>query len=165
MPKNQTEHQARIEDFMLKARQTLPDKPTVPDDKTCILRAKLILEEAMETVRALGVSPVYVFKVDVAGVNIPPFQIDISKIAQKDFQFAKTAEADIVEVADGCADISVVTIGTLSAFGIHDKPILEAVDQNNLEKFGVGHSWRDDNKLIKPANHKPPNIKEVLDLM
>ena len=161
--KNQTPHQARIEEFMLKARQTVPNKPTIPDDKVCILRAKLIYEEAMETIRALGVSPVYVFKVEAAGVNIPPFQIDISKVSQKDIQFDKTGETDMVEVADGCADISVVTVGTLSAFGIHDDPILKAVDQNNLDKFGEGHSWRSDGKLQKPANHKKVDLQAVLD--
>ena len=46
---------SRIREFMQKANQETPSEVTIPDEETRILRAKLIVEEALETVRALGV--------------------------------------------------------------------------------------------------------------
>jgi predicted HAD superfamily Cof-like phosphohydrolase len=68
----------------------------------------------------------------------------------------------MIEVADGCADVSVVTIGTLSACGIADKPLLKEVDESNLRKFGPGYSKREDGKWIKPPDWKVPDIAKVL---
>ena len=68
----------------------------------------------------------------------------------------------MVEVIDGCCDISVVTIGTLISCGVPDESFLVEVDQNNLDKVKNG-TIRDDGKLIKPKDHKPPRIQEILD--
>jgi len=40
---------------MQQAGQETPSKPTIPDEATRLLRARLILEEALETISALGV--------------------------------------------------------------------------------------------------------------
>ncbi|RME74113.1 MAG: hypothetical protein D6785_16225, partial [Planctomycetota bacterium] len=69
----------------------------------------------------------------------------------------------LVEIADGCADIMVVTTGTLSACGISDIPLQEEVDQNNLSKFGPGGYEREDGKWVKPPDHKPPKILKILE--
>jgi hypothetical protein len=51
-----TQHQLRIEEMMRKAEQGLPQVPTAPSIDVRLLRAKLILEEAIETIRkGLGV--------------------------------------------------------------------------------------------------------------
>ena len=63
---------------------------------------------------------------------------------------------DVVKVADGCGDLSVVTIGTLSACGIADEPILETIDANNLMKFAPGHRIDEFGKLIKPQELSEP---------
>lgn len=140
-------HQQRVEAFMKKAKQDVPNTPTIPSEAVRILRAKLIWEEVMELINdGLGVRPV-----PVAGGSKP---------GEVEFECFKPA--DIVLVADGCADISVVNTGCLSAFGISDMSILDEVDENNLAKFGEGHSWREDGKLIKPPNHQTPNFKKVL---
>lgn len=140
-----TVHQQKIEQFMRLAKQDVPLSPEIPSDEVIKLRASLILEETLETLKALGVS-VYFDGIDITTQKV------------KDFEIAKEKETNIVEVADGCADISVVTIGTLSAFGIPDQGLLDMVDDNNLEKFGEGHRIREDGKLIKPPNHRPPDI-------
>lgn len=144
-----SEHQRRVDDFMDEARQQLPERPTVPSEEVRLLRAKLILEEAMETLQALGVS-------------ITAVGDDATEMAPVKFNFHASHKPDLIEIADGCADLSVVTIGTLSACGIDDKELFEAVDQNNLDKFGPGHSIREDGKLVKPPGHKPPDIAGVL---
>ena len=49
-----TAHYDRVKAFMQKVGQDTPEGAAVPDEKTRILRAKLILEEALETVEALA---------------------------------------------------------------------------------------------------------------
>lgn len=139
-----TPHQKRIEKFMRLAKQQVPDCPTIPEPEILRLRAALILEEAMETIDALGCEVL---------VN-NTFSLEKGK-----YCIINTHKPSLEEIADGCADISVVTIGTLSACGLPDKKLLEMVDKNNLDKFGEGHSFRSDGKLIKPEGHQPPDIK------
>jgi predicted HAD superfamily Cof-like phosphohydrolase len=146
---NQTKHQFRVELLMRCAKQAVPLKPVLPDLKVRHLRAKLILEEALETINALG------FKAEV--------------YEDGDTYLTRNDETISLEgIADGCADISVVTIGALSACGIQDNPILEEVDGNNLLKFGPeailnGAHWNADGKWVKPKNHPAPRISEVLE--
>lgn len=150
----QTEHQQRVEKFMKLAKQDVPDKPTLPEVKTRELRARLILEEALETINALGFK---VFSVNDVGLNNPigPKSFRLNVIPDKTL--------DLVEIIDGCLDISVVNIGTLSACGVKDKLLLEEVDNNNLAKFGPGSYIDEYGKLRKPPNHQPPNIKALLE--
>lgn len=131
-----TEHQQRIDDFMRLAGQALPEDPALPSKEILLLRAKLILEEALETIDALG------FHMMPLG-DLQPNE----------------KPADLVLAIDGCADLSVVTIGTLSALGVDDEPVLRLVDANNLAKFGIGGHRREDGKWVKPENHKPPDIE------
>lgn len=140
-----TIHQARVAKFMQLAGQELPTSPMIPDANTRLLRARLILEEAFETVRALGFQPmVERYKIDADTVELDPIP------------------PDLIQIADGCADISVVTVGTLLACGIQDEPLLAAVDRSNLEKFAPGATRRADGKWLKPPDWKAPDIASVL---
>lgn len=152
---NLTPHAQRVLAFMFRANQSPPPTPTMPDEKTRILRAKLIFEEAMETINALGVT----VSVPARGPDASPDPISVNEAPHF---FDATHEPCFDEIVDGCADVSVVTIGTLLACGVEDAPILELVDQNNLAKFGPGHSYREDGKLVKPPGHKPPDILKAL---
>ncbi|QXD16343.1 hypothetical protein GQ464_005160 [Rhodocaloribacter litoris] len=148
-----TPHYQRVREFMQKAGQETPDVPTVPDAETRLLRAKLILEEALETVKALGV-----------GVRVTTddgTEVDFNHVDHLDF--VAQGEADLEGVVDGCADISVVTIGTLIAFGIDDEPVLEEVDRANLRKFAPGSYRREDGKWMKPPGWTPPDILGVIE--
>lgn len=145
---------------MLRARQEVPLTPSWPDIDTRVLRARLILEECLETVTALGCN--IMVPVDSgAGAYFVEIKHDDVKITPSHIQPKGTPE-DLVEVADGCCDIRVVTTGTLSACGLADGVIQQEVDQNNLEKFKPGHMFREDGKLIKPPNHKKPNLHRFL---
>ena len=55
MCKDKTAHQLRIEDFMTKAGQKIPESPTVPPKEVLLLRAKLIMEECLEVLEELDV--------------------------------------------------------------------------------------------------------------
>jgi hypothetical protein len=59
-------HQQRVEKFMALANQEVPSRPTMPDEKTRRFRAKIILEEALETIKGLG------FSVDYCVDDYPP---------------------------------------------------------------------------------------------
>lgn len=141
-----TPHFLRIREFMQNAGQDTPSTVTIPDDETRILRAKLILEEALETVTALGVTAT------VAPESNGKLERNTS------LAFSITGEPDLEEIVDGCADISVVTIGTLIAFGVDDEPILEEVDKANLRKFAEGSYRREDGKWMKPPGWTKPDI-------
>ena len=142
-----TPHYARVKEFMQKVGQDTPEGAVIPDEKIRILRAKLILEEALETVAAMGVT------VHVGG----------QEVAEEELVYAAPNDVDLKEVVDGCADISVVTIGTLIAFGVDDEPVLEEVDASNLRKFGAGSYRREDGKWMKPPGWTPPDIMGAID--
>lgn len=117
-------HQRRIEQFMKKAGREVPDKPKCPPSAIRQLQARLIWENAMKVIKALGVG------VTISEERDAVFITDKCKI-----NFSPAFPVDLAEIADSCADTSVAAIGTLSACGIHDLPILRAVDQSNLAKF------------------------------
>lgn len=136
-----SKHQLRIEQLMLRAGQELPISPSVVNLNRH-LRAKLIIEEALELIE-LGLG------LQVQDSMGMPLRAEEILLVPK-------SEPDIIEIIDGCADVSVVTIGTASAVGVDMTPILEIVDNNNLMKFGPGGYRRDDGKWIKPENHPCP---------
>lgn len=151
---HKSSHQQHVESFMLRARQDVPVTPTIPSVRVRVLRAKLILEEALETIEALGVT--VSMHTLAGGIN------HINKHRDLDYMAMPDEEFDLVEVIDGCCDIKVVTTGTLSACGIPDEPFQQLVDANNLSKFGPGHTFRQDGKIVKPPGHEPPPILAAL---
>lgn len=147
----QTLHQLRVERFMLKAAQDVLTRPCQPTTEVRMLRAKLILEECLETINALGV----MFEVnEVEGAEGPRSTFSLVDMGEDTF--------DMVEVADGCADIKVVTTGTLSACGIKDAFLQALIDRSNLAKFSPGGYKREDGKWIKPPDWKKPDIGGLL---
>lgn len=150
-------HYQRVVKFMQLAGQVVSLTPTTPDHDIRLLRAKLILEEALETIEALGfrVSTKPYEEQSDEGNGAEPVTMDNVNITS-------SFKPDLVEIADGCADLMVVTTGTLIACGIHDMPLQELVDQNNLDKFGPGGYRRPDGKWVKPAGHRPPDIAGLL---
>ena len=133
-----TKESQNVKKFMLAFKQECPSKPIQIDEKTAKLRAKLILEEAFETiVKGLGLEVV----ISDGGINgdftenfvtLTESVVD-KKLWQVDF--LKFKEVDLVELADGVSDVLVVTEGTAIACGIDSEPIHEAVSNSNLSKF------------------------------
>jgi predicted HAD superfamily Cof-like phosphohydrolase len=149
-----SQHYELVAQFMRMAKQEVPDAPFEPSPAVRLLRAKLILEEAMETCAALGVS-----------ITHQLVEEGEEKDALLDFDalhFTADGEFNLAEVVDGCCDIKVVTTGTLVAVGVKDQEAQQVVDFNNLLKFGVGHTLRADGKLVKPPGHLAPDIERVI---
>lgn len=147
-----SEHGKRVLEFEHLCRSEIPTAPTMPSEKVRRLRARLILEEAFETVEALGFRP----------VKHPAAEKSLTAL---DFlsEWTESCEPDLEEIADGCADVRVVCTGTLVRCGIEDKELQEAVDQANLNKFKGEYSYSDTGKLIKPSDWRPPDIAGILE--
>lgn len=121
--------------------------PTSPDEvkvKSPELRAKLILEEAIETVEALVGT----------GALLPMLMK-----AHNDHMHRDRAP-DLVEVLDGMCDLLYVTYGTAEDIGIDLEPFFDEVHRSNMAK--AGGEKRADGKMQKPAGWTPPDLVEVL---
>ncbi len=125
----------------------------MPDSKTRLLRAKLIMEEAIETIQSLGVE---------MQPSMSAQFLDMDAIT-----FVESSAGSLVKVVDGCCDIAVVTTGTLSACGVGDIVPQRLVNEANLRKFGPGGQLRSDGKWIKPPDFVGPDrlIQEYLERM
>lgn len=149
-----SEHYELVEQFSRMAGQQVLKCPGEPSAATRVLRAKLILEEALETIAALGVT---VWTHDPESVRTYRLTPEFISKYEADKPF------DLEQVVDGCCDIKVVTTGTLVAIGVKDEEPQRVVDFNNLLKFGPGHTFRADGKLVKPPGHPAPDITTALE--
>ncbi|WP_406698535.1 hypothetical protein V5E97_06600 [Singulisphaera sp. Ch08] len=69
-------------------------------------------------------------------------------------------DKNLVEVADGLADLIYVAIGTAVAFGIDLRPVWDEVHGSNMAK--AGGEKREDGKRLKPPGWTPPDIALIL---
>lgn len=159
-PQTETAHGFAVRAFALLAGQNIPTKPTEPSLSEKILRARLILEEAIETIQeGLGLDivvdgnllPLKPFKQEVCPIELP--------ISERPF--------DLRAVVDGVLDVNVVSTGTLYACGVHHTGEMELeVNANNIMKFdatGDGHR-NEHGKWIKPSNHPEPKLDILLEM-
>ena len=84
-------------------------------------------------------------------------------------EFEETAKAfedeDLVEVADGLADMVWVIMGMCNSVGIDFDKIWEEVKSSNMSKFADGKFIKNDaGKIMKPDTYFKPNIKKALGL-
>lgn len=132
-----------VSKFMQAGFQSVSIIPHIPSAIIRRLRAKLIMEEAIETANALG------------------FQVRFTRV--RDFELDDVLPFDLIGVADGCADLKVVTVGTEIACGINGKPVFIEVMRSNMTKDFSG-AKRPDGKILKGPTYEPPNIEAVLKL-
>jgi predicted HAD superfamily Cof-like phosphohydrolase len=108
------------------------------------LTAKLVLEEALEFVEALGFT-----------VNLSNGEINLHG----------ELPTNLVEAADAIGDILVVTYGAANRLGIRAYPIFQEVQRSNMSKVGPdGKVIRreGDRKVLKPESYFPPDIESEL---
>ena len=72
---------------------------------------------------------------------------------------------DMVEVADALADLLYVVYGAGHAFGIDLDDSFREVHVSNMSKLSEDGKpiYREDGKVMKGPNFKPPALQEVLD--
>lgn len=143
---------------MLRARQEVPLSPSWPSIEVRELRARLILEECLETIAALGVT----LSVTCEDSGFKYQKAITFKDIKRTGQEMKGTREELIEIVDGCCDVAVVTTGTLSAFGVGDMLVQGCVNDNNLAKFRPGHRIDEGGKLIKPPDHKAPKLGELI---
>lgn len=124
-----TKEQKAVQRFMSNFGQNLPERPTLLDEETSSLRARLTLEEAFEKItKGLGLT---VTIIDDFGGEA---KISEAGLKQVSFAFQKVKETDLVELADGIADVTFVNLGDACAAGIDMEPIDAEVARSNDSK-------------------------------
>jgi hypothetical protein len=136
-PMIESDHLKRVRAFMKKAGQKIGSPVDEPSLRCRRRQAELIAEEAGECIGGLGF--VFTWQVDEAAEGF-----------------------NLVEAVDGALDLRVVSTGVLVMLGLPDVDLQELVDENNLAKFGPGHSWDANGKLIKPDDHEAPDIASAI---
>ncbi len=81
-------------------------------------------------------------------------------------------EGNLTEVADACADLVYVVIGTAIAYGIDLRPIWDAVQRANMQKVPYSEELAAEcaktgvkipvGKVMKPPGWRPPDIAGLL---
>ena len=127
--------QSQVEEFHRAMGIVVGDKPELRER---VLRARLVHEEAMELVTALGCRVV-----DGQVVDAPDIQ------------------PDFVEAIDAMADTIYVVMGTAVSAGIDLEPFYNEVQKTNLAKLGGPVDGG--GKIGKPPGWKPPQIAEILE--
>lgn len=146
-----SEHQDWVQTFMRAVEQGVPDVPSLkefPFD----LRIGLILEEALEFVKACG----YVVDVETQDGFVELFGMDFIRLK-------RDSDPDFVEMLDALGDLLYVVYGAASSTGVDIDPIFEEIHRTNMNKLGGGVR-ESDGKRLKPEGWQPPRLKRLLDL-
>ena len=119
------------------------------------LRARLILEEAVETVVAL-----VGLKQAVTMVSDEWDSLRLEYLHPDDDEVSEREEPNLVEVIDGLCDTIVVCLGTAEDIGIDLEPFYDEVMKTNMAKAGGPIDKH--GKMLKPPGWAPPDIAGVL---
>ena len=144
-----------------------PEVPIEPEVADRERRLRLILEEFIELIEAMG----FEFSDSVGFFTIHNLEL----------RHIPGSRYDLVETADALADLNVVVNGTALEFGIPQRAIDYEVYQSNLSKIpaggtaiknGVTEGYREGEagyqadkpvgKILKPESYVPANIPAVL---
>lgn len=149
-----------------KEQQILPPY-TIGDEEQRLLSARLILEEALETIRGLGFVPSASYD---AGCYEPCPDINHFRFGKTDSRWEPEkgqidfeVEPDLEKIIDGCADTIYVAIRCLTQMGVPDLPHLLEVCKANDAKFPDGKAIIDPKtgKYLKPAGWVAPDHKRI----
>lgn len=116
------------------------------------VRAKLIMEEAVETCAALGFT---------VNASIDEEGIPGERVYREVQRFSKRyTEPNLIEAIDGLCDLLYVIFGAAVTMGIDLEPFYAEVHRANMTKGGGG--VRADGKILKPAGWQPPDHENIL---
>lgn len=131
-----------------------PERPCVPEEGVARRRIRLIAEEFFEVLKAAfgGQDGAYGDLVSLGAAEATVMSI----IA------CGALNVDLVEFADGLADLEYVCEGAFLGFGIDSRPVHTEVQRSNMAKKGGGK--REDGKSLKPEGWTPPDIKSIIEM-
>ena len=149
-------YQQAVHDFHVAMNQPHPDHATL-EDYPFELRAKLILEEALEFVQASGL---YVYAGDGNNTLV---ELN-SKVPECKIDFAPGKQPpDWPEMVDALCDLLYVVFGAAVSMGVDLDPFFDAVHKANMLK-STG-PVREDGKRLKPPGWTPPDIAGLLEAL
>ncbi len=120
--------QTQVAQWMIKFGQNVRNTPTIPPLEERKLRAKLILEEALETIAGLGIKPI-----------AKSYDETMANLSHESIYFIfvehELTQPSLIAIADGIADSLVVQLGTAVACGIDIMPVFDEVMRSNDSKL------------------------------
>ena len=147
-----TKEQQKVKEWMQKFGQETPEKPCIPSRDICKLRAKLNLEETLEGCLALGMLGLHL-KEQAQFIDFRKLK-EIVKSPETAWSYC---EPNLTEIADFCADSSVVGYcGTAVACGLDMEPIFDEVVRSNDSK-----RWTLKEKLRAPLDYSITNVTSM----
>jgi predicted HAD superfamily Cof-like phosphohydrolase len=123
-------------------------RPGIPPYDRIRLRAKLVIEEALEVVGALLGHDESQTRALVA-LNCQAIDMELDP------------RPDLKKVAKELADLEYVTLGTALEMGLPSQEIFDATHENNLTE--VSGPRRADGKIGKPDGYLPVDLGPILD--
>ena len=123
MEKNYTP-MSDVAELMVTYEQAMPDSPTIPSREILLLRARLVIEEALEFVKAAGCSVRFDSYIE------PDGRIRKEAVVSVD----EKVTPNLVEMVGGLGDILVVTYGSAAALGVNMQPVWNEIQRSNLSK-------------------------------
>lgn len=150
-------HDTPVREFHEAFGQPVVWHPTVPPLDRRILRAKLIFEEFLEYLDASGLG--MIFNTKDKNPQAQFFEI----INNPD---GTRRQPDMIEAADGLADLRYVVDGSNLEWGFPGSKILREVHRSNMSKLGEDGKpiRREDGKVLKGPHFTPPDIASILEL-
>lgn len=146
--------QDRVKEFHLATNSPAPESIDLGSVRI-ELRAKLIIEEAIETVEAMG------YRVSVRPVRTTRGVATEASLIRVRMVGGGYKKPNWPEVIDGLCDLVYVTLGTAVEAGINLNPFFREVHRSNMLK--IGGPVRADGKALKPEGWEPPRIDLILD--
>jgi predicted HAD superfamily Cof-like phosphohydrolase len=138
--------QAQVREFHEKFGVKISENPTMPELKERILRANLILEEALEFIHAMGLYARFQFGEWEIKENFP-------------------AKPDLIAAADAIADLNYVVAGAAVTMGLDTEKLGDEVHRSNMSKVwpdGTVRHRESDGKVLKPPTYSPPNLESII---
>ena len=123
----------KVKEFMTVFGQEVKKEPEFPNDNTVNARIDLIHEEFDELKQAI-------------------------------YSDEARNEGTLVAIADALTDILYVTYGMAHSFGIDIDECFRTVHVSNMSKLDEDGKpiYREDGKVLKGPNYRPPNLKEIM---
>lgn len=145
--------QAQIHEFMVKAQQVTPDRPTLPEMDVRIGRLKWLAEELCELANAWGIE----FDLNNRGTSTENF----AAWPAPNPQYTDPVDA-ITEAYDASLDLIVFAVGNGVASGTELQPGWDEVHASNMSKFIDGYR-REDGKWMKGPSYRPANLRPIIE--
>ncbi|AYR03201.1 MazG-like nucleotide pyrophosphohydrolase [Gordonia phage Octobien14] len=148
--------QKDVAQFMRTAGQTVRETPTVPEmtraQRTYLGHVVDAMIQTAELAKSIAlVSP------SEQSLRVRLLTEELAELVEA------ICDGDLVGIADGTTDLSVVNIGTMCTFGLPAGPLWDEVHASNMSKFVDGKALKDaSGKVIKGPGYFKADCAAVM---